>query len=113
MPVQEEVLLGGRPGARASLENIIYDYFLARFGARQAAEMHLVAFLKAVQRYKLQHPKIRMFARLIGFDDSFGPLPPSSVEFYIALLNRVHARAGPLVGEVLEGQSHVKSRVRV
>ena len=54
-----------------------------------------------------------MFARLLGLDDSLGPLPPSSVEFYIALLNRMHAKAGPLIGEVLEGTSHVKSRVGV
>ena len=46
------MLLGGRPGPRSSLEGVVYDYFLARFGARQAAEMHLVAFIKAVQRYR-------------------------------------------------------------
>ena len=51
-PLQEAILLGGRPGPRAPLETVLYEYYLARYGARQLAEMHLVAFLKAVQRCK-------------------------------------------------------------
>ena len=51
-PPQEALLLGGHNGPRAPLELVLYDFFLARFGVRQATEMHLAAFLKAVQRYK-------------------------------------------------------------
>ncbi len=52
-----------------------------------------------------------MFSRLLAVDDSMGPLPRTAVDFYIAVLNRMHARAGPLVSEAVEGYSHVKCRV--
>lgn len=51
-----------------------------------------------------------MFSRLLGLDD---PLPPVASEFYCALLNRLHARAGPIVGEAAEGVSQVKCKVCV
>ncbi|GAX76885.1 hypothetical protein CEUSTIGMA_g4331.t1 [Chlamydomonas eustigma] len=107
----EEALLGGEPGPRCSLDLAMYEYFVARYGARQSAEMHLAAFIKSVQRCKHQHAKIRMFARLLGLDEDLGQLPATAVDFYIALLNRIHARAGPLTSEAVEGISAVKCRV--
>lgn len=74
--------------------------------------MHLSSFLSSVNTFKNDHPKVRMFARLVGMDDlGLGPLPRSSLDFYVALLNRLHARAGPLIGEAAEGSSYVKCRV--
>lgn len=50
--LQEEFLLGGRLGPRADLEAIIYDFFMARYGSRAVAEMHLSAFLNSVLKYR-------------------------------------------------------------
>ncbi|GLI59921.1 hypothetical protein VaNZ11_001968 [Volvox africanus] len=122
----EEGLLGGVAGPRHSLETVMYDFFIVRYGCRQASELHLAAFLAAVRRYRVQHTKIRTFARLIGLPEpppithiqleeedplTRGPLPASAAEFYLSLLNRVHARAGPLIAEAAEGFSLVKSKV--
>ncbi|KAG2483752.1 hypothetical protein HYH03_017407 [Edaphochlamys debaryana] len=119
----EDQLLGGAAGPRCSLESVIYDFFTSRFGCRQAAEMHLGAFLWAVRRFRGQHPKVRTFSRLIGLPEpapapgaaedplTRAPLTPSAVEFYLSLVNRVHARAGPLIAEAAEGFSLVKAKV--
>jgi len=104
----EEFLLGGVVGKRTKLEGVVYDFFMQRFGIRPAAEMHLAAFLTSVSRFRQQHPKIRVFSRLLGLDD---PLPNEASEFYSALLNRIHARAGPLVAEAAEGCSQVKCKI--
>ncbi|KAG1659335.1 hypothetical protein FOA52_008389 [Chlamydomonas sp. UWO 241] len=108
---EEEFLLGGLVGRRCSLSDVLYDHFMSRLGMRDVAEMHLTAFVRAVMRHMSHHPKIRVFARLLGLDATTGPLPHSSADFYCALLNRVHARGGPLVGEAVEGFSFVKCRV--
>ncbi|GLC48337.1 hypothetical protein PLESTB_000085100 [Pleodorina starrii] len=125
----EDGLLGGVAGPRHSLESILYDFFTVRYGCRQASELHLGAFLAAVRRYRVQHPKVRTFARLLGLPEppsttpttllvdqeedplTRGPLPAPAVEFYLSLLNRVHARAGPLIAEAAEGFSLVKCKV--
>jgi hypothetical protein len=52
-----------------------------------------------------------MFARLIGVDNSMGKLPRTAVNFYLSLLNRIHARAGPLVSEAVEGFSFVRCKI--
>lgn len=52
-----------------------------------------------------------MFSLLLDLDDSMGSLPRSSSDFYVGLLNRLHARAGPLLTEAVEGESRVKCRV--
>lgn len=67
--------------------------------------------MQGVVRYRKQHPKIRMFSRLIGVDDTMTAIPRTAADFYMALLNRVHARAGPLVSEAVEGFSFVRCRV--
>ncbi|EFJ47416.1 hypothetical protein VOLCADRAFT_105140 [Volvox carteri f. nagariensis] len=124
----EDGLLGGVAGPRHSLESVMYEFFTVRYGCRQASELHLGAFLAAVRKYRIQHAKVRTFARLIGLPEpppstptsivmeaedplNHGPLPPPAVEFYLSLLNRVHARAGPLIAEAAEGFSLVKSKV--
>ncbi|GFR49058.1 hypothetical protein Agub_g11084 [Astrephomene gubernaculifera] len=119
----EEGLLGGMAGPRHSLESVLYDFFTLHFGCRPAAELHLAAFLASVRRFRTQHPKVRTFARLLGLPEppptpsssedvlTRGSLPPPAVEFYLALVNRVHARAGPLIAEAAEGFSLVKSKV--
>ncbi|KAG2435063.1 hypothetical protein HYH02_012060 [Chlamydomonas schloesseri] len=119
----EEGLLGGVAGPRQPLEAAMYDFFTNRYGCRQATELHLAAFLGAVRRFRSQHPKVRTFARLLGLpepppppgaaDDPLtrGPLPPAALEFYLTLVNRVHARAGPLIAEAAEGFSLVKAKV--
>ncbi|KAF5828588.1 hypothetical protein DUNSADRAFT_17384 [Dunaliella salina] len=104
----DEFLLGAAVGKRAKLEGVVYDFFMQRFGIRPAAEMHLAAFLTSVSKFRQQHPKIRVFSRLLGLDD---PLPNEASEFYSALLNRIHARAGPLVAEAAEGCSQVKCKI--
>eukprot|EP00198_Chlamydomonas_reinhardtii_P012520 XP_001701857.1 flagellar associated protein [Chlamydomonas reinhardtii] len=53
----EEGLLGGVAGPRQPLEAAMYDFFTSRYGCRQAAELHLAAFLGAVRRFRSQHPK--------------------------------------------------------
>eukprot|EP00201_Polytomella_parva_P023307 CAMPEP_0175045938 /NCGR_PEP_ID=MMETSP0052_2-20121109/4740_1 /TAXON_ID=51329 ORGANISM="Polytomella parva, Strain SAG 63-3" /NCGR_SAMPLE_ID=MMETSP0052_2 /ASSEMBLY_ACC=CAM_ASM_000194 /LENGTH=1610 /DNA_ID=CAMNT_0016309603 /DNA_START=156 /DNA_END=4985 /DNA_ORIENTATION=+ len=127
----EENLLGGMTGPRESLETVLYNFFLSRFGCRPAAELHLAAFLLAVDRLRPQHPKVRVFGRLLGLpelppstpglDDSdpnlkadvfrSNPLPAPAVEFYVACLNRIHARGGPLLNEASDGCSVVKCKV--
>ncbi|KAG2426002.1 hypothetical protein HXX76_013373 [Chlamydomonas incerta] len=120
----EEGLLGGVAGPRQPLESTMYDFFTSRYGCRQAAELHLGAFLGAVRRFRSQHPKVRTFARLLGLPEppaaavvavedplTRGPLPPAAAEFYLTLVNRVHARAGPLIAEAAEGFSLVKAKV--
>lgn len=57
-PPQEEGLLGGVAGPRQPLEAAMYDFFTSRYGCRQAAELHLAAFLGAVRRFRSQHPKV-------------------------------------------------------
>lgn len=108
----EESSLGGQPGPRVQFNLVVYEFFIARFGPRQSSEMHIAAFLASVQKHKKDHPKVRMFARLTGQDDlGLGSLPRASLDLYVALLNRVHARAGPLTGEASEGTSFVKCRL--
>ncbi|KAJ9519099.1 hypothetical protein QJQ45_007653 [Haematococcus lacustris] len=106
---QEEFLLGGQVGPRSALEPVIYDFFCHHFGSRQATDLHLTAFLAAVLKFKGQHPKIRVFARLLGVGEE--PVPRRAADFYLALLNRIHSRAGPLVAEAAEGYSQVKCRI--
>ncbi len=50
--VQEEFLLGGKIGSRADLEGIVYDFFVTRYGSRASSELHLSAFLYAVQKHR-------------------------------------------------------------
>eukprot|EP00798_Chlamydomonas_sp_ICE-L_P028700 gene28700-31865_t len=101
----EEQLLGGGAGRRCSLMDKVY-------GTRQPAELNLCAFLDAVKRYRSQHPKIRSFSRLVGFcDEGEAKLPPGAADFYLAVFNRIHARAGPLVAEAAEGYSLVKCKI--
>ncbi len=50
--MQEEILLGGGPGPRVRLDVVLYEFFVARYGSRQSTDLHLAAFLKAVQRCK-------------------------------------------------------------
>lgn len=170
----EELLLGGAAGSRASLECVVHDFFVSRFGVRAASELHIAGFLAAVKRYREQHPKIRVFARLLGLQDpdpnaaatganphpaagvasaagAGNPnagaaggggggggarardrkattaggglqvpeervfielaMPPGAVDFYCALLNRLHARAGPLIMEAAEGYSLLQAKV--
>uniref|UniRef100_A0A7R9YWS5 Flagellar associated protein n=1 Tax=Chlamydomonas euryale TaxID=1486919 RepID=A0A7R9YWS5_9CHLO len=108
---EEEFLLGGLVGRRTPLPQVLYDFFITRFGMRDTAELHLAAFLRAVRNMRTQHPKVRMFARLLDLDDSIGGLPRTAADFYVAMLNRVHSRAGPLMSEAAEGVSLAKCRL--
>ncbi|GMH37222.1 hypothetical protein BSKO_05095 [Bryopsis sp. KO-2023] len=93
------------PGNRLSLEEVTYDFFLAKFGVRHIAEIHIAALISAVEKYKENNRRVRMFSQLLGHTD---PFPPGGVDFFMAMISRIHARAGVLLTEATEGSSEVQ-----
>lgn len=43
---EEEFLLGGLVCSRVPLSSVMYDFFMSRYGTRQATDVMLSAFLK-------------------------------------------------------------------
>ena len=77
---------------RLTLEELVYDWFLERYGTALAAEVHLTAFYTSLTRAAPDHRKIAMFARLLGVTQ---PLPAVRSLLPCLALAAVFFRANP------------------
>jgi hypothetical protein len=79
-----------------------------RIGAKAATEAHLSALLASINKYHSRHPRMRLFARLLGMEAP--AVTAAGVNFTMHLLARLHAECGPLMGEATEGSSAVSCK---
>lgn len=92
------------PSGNMTFEQFMYERFVMLFGAPAAAAVHLAAMKESCEKYREQSRRVALFSRVLGLHDA---LPLAGVLLLLKALNRVHARAGPLFGEVTDGASEV------
>jgi hypothetical protein len=87
---------------------VAWVLLLHRIGAKAATEAHLTALLASIQKYQSRHPRMRLFARLLGMEAP--AVTAAGVNFTMHLLAQLHADCGPLMGEATEGSSAVSCK---
>ena len=89
--------------------NFCYDFFLHRFGLRSLAELHLKAWLEALEEFCANDPFLRMMASLIGLADAPVPaaLQQDAPAFYVSLFTGLLNEAPEYVQALAEGDPEV------